>query len=361
MTEFYRSGDTREISYWAGFWQRLRRLPLFYRVLLANITIIAVGAVFGSAISFRLWREVSTASTLALILLLTLVGVAISVLINIVVVNAALRPLKAMHRTVLAVQNGKLNARVPIDLTADPEMIRLARTFNASLDAIERDRQTLRELSNQVVRAQEEERRRISRELHDDTAQLLFAQILQVSVLKESDDPDVRAMAETLESSAVEALEGVRRLALELRPPELDDLGLDAALTELVKRFEAQSGVRSELQIKGQSPEITGDTELILYRIVQESLTNISKHAQARHAWVSLTKDPLSLIVGVRDDGNGFEVERPQGEEGGAVKLGLFGMQERAALIGGTLRIRSTPGAGTEITAIVPVRNAASV
>jgi two-component system sensor histidine kinase UhpB len=343
---------------WTWFGRQFRRISLFYRVLLANVAIITLGAVLLTFASNRLWREYSDETALTIITCLTVIGLGLSVLVNVLVLHAAFRPLSSMHRTALAVQSGDLAARAPINPSADPEMVRLATTFNATLDELEEDRQQLRLLANQVIRAQEEERRRVSRELHDDTAQVLFAQLLQISALKSADDPDVRRLAERFESSTVGAIEGVRRLALELRPPALDDLGLAAALGELVQRFEEQYACRVDLSLSGLGNRLPADVELVLYRIAQEALMNIGKHAHAGHARVGISREPEHVTLFVRDDGQGFDELRHEGRAGVGLGLGLFGMEERAVLIGGTLQIRSAPGQGTEIQAVVPLKDA---
>ena len=355
VTEFFRSAGGMSVGYWSFFGRQFRRISLFYRVLLANIAIITLGAIFGMIVSNRLWREYSDETALTIIICITAVGLGLSVLVNVLVLHAVFRPLSAMHRTALAVQSGDLAARAPINPSADPEMVRLATTFNATLDELEEDRQQLRNLAKQVVRAQEEERRRISRELHDDTAQVLFAQLLQVSALKAVDDPEVQQIAASFESSTVNAIEGVRRLALELRPPALDDLGLAAALAELIQRFEGQHGFQVDLELHGLARRLPADVELVLYRIAQEALTNVGKHAHARRVCVEITRETDNVTLIVRDDGDGFDEERYEGSDGVGLGLGLFGMQERAALIGGTLQIRSQLTSGTEITAVVPL------
>ena len=258
-----------------------RRVSLFYRILFANAAVIGLGAVAGTAITTEITQRAPERSHLPLIVLFGAIGIGLSLLVNIVVLRAAFRPMMELNRIAAAIQNGDRDARAVLDRSTDPEMSRLARAMNETLDELADDRNQLRDLASQVIRAQEDERRRISRELHDDTAQILFAQLLQVTALKSAEEPHVQSIATSLEQSTVDALEGVRRLALELRPPALDDLGLADALTELCQRFQEQGNLTVSLEVRGMRARLAPDVELVLYRIAQEALTNIAKHARA--------------------------------------------------------------------------------
>jgi len=206
--------------------QRLLGLPILYKVLVANAAIVMFGAVVGTWMTIEMVRRAPHGTYYGLAILFVVAGIVLSVIVNFLVLRAAFQPLAVLDRAALAVKNGDLSARAAEVTFTDPQIAHLAETFNATLDELARDRLELRSLASQVVRAQEEERKRISRELHDDTAQILFAQVLRLTALKSSADPTMQETAAELESMTVEALEGVRRLALELRPPALDDLGL---------------------------------------------------------------------------------------------------------------------------------------
>ena len=207
----------------------------------------------------------------------------------------------------------------------------------------------------QVIRAQEDERRRIPRELHDDTAQVLFAQLLRLTTLKSSPDPVIHATAATLEQMTAEALEGVRRLALELRPPALDDLGLSAALGELAQRFAEQLDIHIDYQARGLRGSASPEIELVLYRVAQEALTNIAKHANASAVSLDVDRNSEDVTLSIRDDGDGFDRSATSISDGRGLGLGLFGMEERVALVGGRFRIWSQIHLGTEIFAFIPV------
>lgn len=222
------------------------------------------------------------------------------------------------------------------------------------LDEAQQQRERLRQLSAQAMRAQEEERKRVARELHDDTAQALTALLVKLRALERGvRDEGQRRELEELRGLVAHTLEGVRRLAVDLRPSTLDDLGLPAATMAYAQQFARIWGLPVHLRVDRLEGRLAPDVELALYRVLQEALANVAKHAGASQAWVSLRRGRSDLALKVRDDGRGFDVaavlrERERG-------LGLFGMQERMALVGGSLSVRSRPGAGTEVVARVPL------
>lgn len=332
-----------------------RRLSLFNRILLSNATVVVIGAVVGTWLTSVIVRRAPSEMMVPLAGGFAVIGIVLSVLVNIVVLRAALSPLVQLRQAAQAVRSGDLTARAPISSQADVEMTDLAETLNATLDELARDHAQLRSLSSQVVRAQEEERRRIARELHDDTAQLLFAQLLRVTALKSSENPELRRAGAELEDSTVEALEGVRRLALELRPPALDDLGLADALADLAQRFSAQSRVTIDYRVRGSRTRLPADVELVLYRVAQEALTNVAKHARASSVTMDLDRTQSDVSISIRDDGRGFDPGLQSASASTGIGLGLFGMQERVNLVGGSIRIWSEPRTGTEVFAFVPL------
>lgn len=222
------------------------------------------------------------------------------------------------------------------------------------LDEARRYQSRLIQLSSQVLTAHEEERKRVARELHDDTAQNLTSILVRLRLLERSlDSGEARKGVEELRELTGSTLEGVRRLAVDLRPTALDDLGLVAALQSFVEGFRRRWPVMVGLRSNGLRQRLPPQVELVLYRVVQEALYNVAKHAQARNAWVTLQRAGGVVTAVVEDDGQGFDVEEALGssERG----LGLFGMKERLALVGGTLEIDSARGRGTRITARVPL------
>jgi signal transduction histidine kinase len=211
----------------------------------------------------------------------------------------------------------------------------------------------LRQMSSQVLTAQEEERKRIARELHDDTAQALTSVLVRLRLLERSlEDERLRRGLAELRDLTGATLEGVRRLAIDLRPPMLDDLGLEAALQSLVQDFSQRWLIRATFT-SSRFGRLPAEVELVLYRIVQEALSNVARHANASQVLVRLTRRGRTLRLLVEDDGCGFDVEATKhSRESG---LGLFGMEERLALVGGALRVESTVGGGTRVSAEVPL------
>lgn len=331
----------------------LLRLPILYKVLVANACIVMVGAIGGTWTTLRVAHAGDATSQTSLILLFAALGLITSIAVNFLVLRAAFQPILSLERVAAAVRAGDLTARASPATFGDPQVARLAETFNATLDELARDREQLRYLSGQVIRAQEDERKRIARELHDDTAQILFAQLLRLTGMKVSPHEQVRVTAEQLEDMTVEAIEGVRRLALELRPPSLDDLGLREALDGLAQRFSEQLGFPVEFVATGERGRLPAEVELVLYRVAQEALTNVAKHAAASSASMVLDRHGDRVTIRVRDDGHGFALDGQSQPDGGG--LGLFGMEERLALVGGKLSITSRTPGGTEVLGEVPL------
>ncbi|MGE3599443.1 MAG: GAF domain-containing sensor histidine kinase, partial [Dehalococcoidia bacterium] len=213
----------------------------------------------------------------------------------------------------------------------------------------------LQRLTSLVINAQEEERRRLSRDLHDDTAQALTSILVRMRLLaRQAVKDEVRHGLLDLLDLTTQALDDVRRMALDLRPSTLDDLGLVPAVESYAREFAERWGIDVRVSaVVGK--RLARDRELIVYRIVQEALANIAKHAGATRVAIDFRREHDHLAVTVHDDGRGFDVAATltMRERG----LGLFGMQERAQLAGGYLNLRSAPGAGTTVTLVVPLRD----
>lgn len=334
---------------------RLGGLPILYKVLIANAAIVGLGAVAGTWFTILIVHRTDNDHFFGLAMAFVATGIIASLTANYIVLRAAFRPLATLEQTALAVRGGDFSARAAATSFMDPQVAHLAETINSTLDELARDREELRSLASQVIRAQEDERRRISRELHDDTAQVLFAQLLRLTTLKSSPDPVIHATAAALEEMTAEALEGVRRLALELRPPALDDLGLSAALGELAQRFAEQLDIPIDYQARGLRGRLPSEIELVLYRVAQEALTNIAKHANATVVSVDIDRNSNDVTLSIRDDGVGFDRSATAISDGRGLGLGLFGMEERVALVGGRFRIWSQIEVGTEIFAFIPL------
>jgi signal transduction histidine kinase len=232
------------------------------------------------------------------------------------------------------------------------EDVRLAESLaTRAAIAVELSHRVSRDAVRRVVEAQELERTRLARELHDETGQALTSILLGLRTVEETrSEHDRRTALASLREIAVATLRDVRRLAVELRPKALDDFGLVAAIQRLAEGFQEQTGLQVdfEARLEGRLPS---EIESSLYRIVQEGLTNIVKHARARNVSILLTRKDSGVAVVIEDDGRGFSPELTT-DEG----LGLIGMRERLALLDGTLALESSPGAGTTLVAEVPLR-----
>jgi PAS domain S-box-containing protein len=210
----------------------------------------------------------------------------------------------------------------------------------------------LKAVSGQLMTAQEEERRRVAVELHDDLGQLLTAAHINLQSAAAAAGAD-SSLAEAL-SCVDQALSRVRDLALDLRPSVLDDLGLASALRWYVDRFTHKTHIETQLAIDDIA-RLDTRLEITCFRLAQEALTNVARHAQARHAWVDLHLHTNRIDFSVRDDGIGYDVAAAKARAIGGASLGLLGMQERVTLMGGEFQVISTLGHGTEVTAVFPL------
>ncbi|MBI5627747.1 MAG: sensor histidine kinase, partial [Candidatus Rokubacteria bacterium] len=236
---------------------------------------------------------------------------------------------------------------------ADTERSRL-------LDELRAKEQMRRELLQKVISAQEEERKRVARELHDETGQSLASLMVGLKVLESQDRlEEVKGKVADLRSVVDKVLRDIHDLAWELRPSLLDSLGLAAAIQRSAEEYRERPGLRIDCQVTDlDQKRLPPEVETAAYRIVQEALTNVAKHAQATRASVVLRHRGTSLLAIVEDDGKGFDVDAILGAAPIEKRLGLFGMSERAALLGGRFSLESTPGKGTTVFVEIPLPGA---
>jgi signal transduction histidine kinase len=256
----------------------------------------------------------------------------------------------------LIVRDGAIGVIVAHDKTgSDPRFTqddqRLAETFaSRAAAAVDQSRRVAGKALGQLVETQELERRRLARELHDQTGQELISVLLGLKAVEDAVDPAARARAlKAVREQVVETLHDVRRLAVELRPKALDDFGLAAALERLAHTFAGQTSLKLDIESQLGKQRLPSEIETALYRIVQEALTNIAKHAHARSVSIVLRQARGAVTAVIEDDGRGFDlVDTGDG-------AGLDGMRERLALIGGKLKIETRPGGGATLVAVVPL------
>jgi len=241
-----------------------------------------------------------------------------------------------------------------------PEEVELITAIGNQIGvAIENARlyENMRFYVRQITRAQEDERKRIARELHDETAQALIDLLHRLDELATSSELSeaVIARLEEFQDLIDEILQGVRRFSRDLRPSVLDDLGLLPALEWLMLSLREESGIKAELRVYGDRRRLPPEAELALFRIVQEALSNVRRHSQASQAVTTVEFGESRVKITVHDNGRGFELAGRTSDLATAGKLGLIGMHERARLLDGTLTVHSEPGKGSTITVDVPV------
>lgn len=263
-------------------------------------------------------------------------------------------PVSRLAAAARAIGEGNFRWRTPI--WAKDEIGALGRAFNEMSEQLRHKEQMRLQLLAKVISAQEEERKRIARELHDETGQALTSLIVGLKTIEDATNtPQVNRKTTELRAVAAQTLDEVRLLAAGLRPSLLDDLGLGAAVQKYIKEYATKMKINVDFHISGlDGRRLPSEIEVAVYRIIQEALTNIARHARANEASVVLEYRDSSLIVVIEDDGQGFDVNAVAPSTDGK-GLGLFGMYERASLIGGKMTIESQPARGTTVFLEVPL------
>lgn len=336
---------------------RLLDVRLYRKILIANTALVALGTILG----YWLTRHLAERSDAGWTVLVGVSSVAFSVLLNSVILRAALSAIEPLRETVEQVRQGNPAARACKPLFGDPDLRRLGDTLNALLDTVQIQQQELERqlhrvqaLSGAVIRAQEQERQRIARELHDEASQALTAIIVGHRVIQQLDGvDDIKRKSRELRDLTADTLDALHRLIVELRPSLLEERGLVPALRWYAGEYAGHFDIKPDLVTVGFETRLPREVETALFRIVQEALTNVVRHAAARHVSVRLVRQPDGVEATIEDDGRGFVVERAAGQQP-ARGLGLLGMQERAALVGGACEVRSAPGCGVRILVRIP-------
>ncbi len=346
-----------------GLLGRLLSLSLFYKVLIANSAIVLVGAIAGTAITARIVSATGSGHAsydLPLAIGFAVAGLALTFTLNALVLRAALSPLDRLRGVVERVQQGDVSVRAQPSPLDDAHLRRLAETLNTMLDEVAGYEEQVRALSGRLIYAQEDERQRIARELHDDTGQVLTLLLIRLKMLESQPGADaIGPQLMELRGIVTSAIEQVRRLALNLRPPTIDQLGLYPSLRSLVTTFGENTGIDTNLRLPRARVTLAPERTLAVYRVVQEALTNAAKHANAQHVTIAVAAQDAELCVTVTDDGRGFLPDSLMNRAGqrhdGGAGVGLFGMEERARLAGGSLQIYSSPGRGASVTLRAPL------
>ncbi len=335
------------------------RVPIFYKILLGNLTIVTAAMATTFWLSRVTWTPADIGPSGAAVW--TGLGIAVLLLslgVNGLLVRLALSPLTELEDAVVEINAGHPSRRASVSPLADRDLERVIGSFNEMLDRAAANRERLRELSARSLRVQEDERRRIARELHDDTAQRMVAVALRLGFARERlKGHPAAGQIDQAHGELLQTVEGLRRIARGLRPPALDELGLFTAVEVHAREMRERSSIEVEVERREASgarhPSPSPQSELAAYRIVQEALSNAQRHARATKVKVTFEERDDALRITIEDDGCGFDRAEPRagGEEGG---LGLLGMEERAAHVGGQVEIDSTPGRGTRVAVEIP-------
>jgi signal transduction histidine kinase len=329
-----------------GWVRALLSVPLLAKIAGANALIVVIAAI--SALSMH--RIDHSDQVLVGMLVLSLV---VSLAVSLVLVHVALRPIRELETTAERVWRGDLEARARPSIVADRDMVRVGRTINLLLDSLTSDRARMRRLASQVISAQDEERARIARELHDSTAQTLTAVVLQLSAaVRDTADPAMVQRLAEVKTMAGAALEEVRNMSHRMHPRVLDDLGLVAALEWLARNANESTGVGVTVEALGEVADLTPTAGPVLYRVAQEALGNAIRHAAPTAVAIALRATRDTATLEIVDDGRGFDVAEAEARRPG---MGLFSMRERVSLVDGHLEVSSAPGAGTRVLATIPL------
>jgi two-component system, NarL family, sensor histidine kinase UhpB len=315
-------------------------LSLFWRLfaVYAAVGAVAVSVLVVAPISV----SVPTASREILVLL---VGFAIALVVFLVVLRRVLAPLERLTRLMRRIDPLMPGRRLET-VGGDAEVVALTNAFNEMLDRLETER---RESALRALAAQEAERQRIARELHDEIGQTLTGLVLRTETIARRAPPELRDELDGMREAARRGAEDVRTIARRLRPEVLDELGLRSALVALSASVVEQSALDVERSLDGDL-DLTPDQELVIYRVAQEGLTNVERHASASRVQLLLRGDADGVSLIVRDDGIGLPADAE------ADPTGIRGMRERALLIGGELVIREARPHGTELRLWLPHR-----
>ncbi|MFE2261304.1 sensor histidine kinase [Streptomyces griseosporeus] len=312
-------------------------MSLFWRIFALNAVVL------GAATALLLWAPVTVSVPVLLTEAVILVaGLAVMLVANAALLRLGLAPLDRLTRLMATVDLLRPGQR--LTASGGREVAEVIRTFNAMLERLEQERATS---SARALLAQEAERRRIAQELHDEVGQSMTAILLGLKRAADAAPAPLREDIEEVREITRESLDEVRRLVRRLRPGVLDDLGLVSALTSLAEDFATHTGLHVARRFDSDLPGLAPETELVLYRVAQESLTNVARHADARRVTVALRRAGESVVLTVTDDGRGIKAPR----EG----AGIRGMRERALFVGAGLEITPAPGSGTRVQLTAPV------
>jgi two-component system sensor histidine kinase UhpB len=320
--------------------KRLVTMPVYWRVFAANLA--ALLAAFLALVFAPVTVSIPVAATELVVLI---VGLLALIAMNLVLLRPALRPLEDLATAMR--RHDPLSPGTRVAVEGGPAISAVAHAFNDMLDRLESER---RESARQALRVLEGERSRIARELHDEVGQTLTGVMLQVEGLAPRIPGELHEQLDELRETARRGTEEVRQIARRLRPEALEDLGLQSALAALANAFAEQAHLRVARRLEPVLP-LSEEQELVVYRVAQEALTNVARHAGARSVELGLRREDGDVILTIRDDGRGITRAAQSSSQG------IRGMRERAMLIGADLSITGAPGRGTTVELSIPARS----
>src|SRR5215208_1651654 len=319
---------------------------LIGQIVAANVVLVAL-TLFAASLAAGLDLNIADQRWSFLILALAIM---LTLCVNLWMLQRRFAPLERLIKRIENIDPAEPSSHQLADSDPIEEIDRLSRSFNGLLQRIEEERRRSGQLA---MRAQEEERRRLARDLHDEVNQALTAILLRLEALAQ-DSPEARVEeVSELKRLVNQAMDELLNLARQLRPSALDDHGLMPAVETQLKRFSARTGVEVTLNADGDPDSLPEDVQTAVYRILQEALANVGRHAGATAVAVDVEAHGERLELRIRDDGEGFDpaaTARGPASDGAGAGLGLSGMVERARLAGGELDVRSAPGGGTTVT-----------
>ena len=318
----------------------MRARTLLTQVLAVNTLLVAVTAFVAAVVARDRLRDATSNEGLLLIVL----AVFSAVLLNSILLRRRLEPIERLVETMSEVDLASPGTRASVARRAAREVKRLAGDFNRMMARLEEQR---RDAGRAVLRAQEQERGRIAQDLHDEVNQALTAILLRLSATISEAPPRLADELRETQALATRAMDELLHLARQLRPTALDDHGLVPALASQVADFGDRTGIRARFERFGAIPKLSDEEQLVIYRVTQESLSNVAQHSEATAVDVELSFVGRTVLR-IRDDGSGFRASR-----NGRPRLGVSGMRERALAVGGNLTIFSEPGEGTTIELVM--------
>jgi two-component system sensor histidine kinase UhpB len=315
----------------------MRRRGLFSQVMAVNVALTCAAALAAAILAGLEVNET------ARVLLVIGFAAAVGLLANLVLLRARFRPLEDLIEDMEKVDLSRPRANIPSSIDGTGETAEVERIELAYLRMLRRLEAERRRASSAALRAQEEERTRVARDLHDEVNQALTGVLLRLEAARESAPPELEAELAETRSLASQAMEELLSLARQLRPTALDDLGLKAAIAGQVEELGRHRETETTFEPEGDFSDLDDDVQLVVYRVAQEALSNAARHSEARSINVSLRRRAPGVELKVSDNGQGFSFAAA--EQG----LGIAGMRERALLVDGEVEIHSRPGEGTTV------------